>query len=77
MMLGAREGFENYMNLFYFELKPEQMKYFVFGQVAGYIVAFTMTYRIHQWIDKRATIVIAAIGLSVTPAAPVLMRLVD
>ncbi|MEM7101224.1 MAG: MFS transporter [Pseudomonadota bacterium] len=75
VMLGARDGFENYMNLFYFELRPEQMRYFVVGQIAGYIVAFTMTYRIHQLIDKRATIVIAACGLSITPGGPVLMNL--
>ena len=75
VMLGARDGFENYMNLFYFELVPEQMRFFVFGQVAGYVCAFSLVYRIHQMIDKRATIVLAAIGLAITPAGPVLMRL--
>jgi len=76
VMLGARDGFENYMSLFYWELQPEQMRFYVVGQIAAYVLAFMLTYRIHRLIDKRATIVLAAIGLTVFPAAPFLLRIV-
>ena len=75
VMLGTRDGFDNYMSLFYWELRPEEMRYYVVGQIAAYVIAFTMTYRIHRLIDKRATIVISAIGLSLFPAAPFLLRI--
>ena len=74
VMLGAREGFDNYMSLFYWELKPEEMRFYVVGQIFAYLFGFTMTYRIHQLIDKRATIVISAAGLAIFPAAPFMLR---
>ncbi|MEM7080291.1 MAG: MFS transporter, partial [Pseudomonadota bacterium] len=73
--LGAREGFNNYMNLFYWELVPDQMRFYVVGTAAGYILAFTQTFRIHRMIDKRATIVLSALGLAILPAIPVILRI--
>ena len=75
VMLGAREGFGNYMNLFYWELKPEQMRFYVVGQLIAYALAFVGTVRIHQAVDKRITIVVAATLLTVLPALPVILRL--
>ena len=76
VMLGTREGFNNYMNLFYWELVPAQMRFYVVGLTIAYAAAFFLTFQLHRRFDKRPIIVVSALGLSVLPALPVMLRLV-
>jgi GPH family glycoside/pentoside/hexuronide:cation symporter len=41
----------------------------------GYVTAFSLTTAIHRRFDKRATIVVSAIFLSIIPAVPVMLRM--
>ena len=75
IMLGMRSAFNLYMNTYYFEFLPAQIALFVIGSAFGYVTAFWFTTEIHKRFDKRATIVTAAIFLSIVPALPVMLRM--
>ena len=77
IMLGTRAAFNLYMNTFYWELLPAQIALFVIGSAVGYVAAFALTTPIHRRFDKRRTIVISAVLLSIVPALPVILRLLD
>jgi hypothetical protein len=65
VMLGTRETLGIYMATFFWELSPRQIGWLFLGSLIGYVAGFTLTRRVHHRIDKHATIVLAAIGLSV------------
>jgi Na+/melibiose symporter-like transporter len=75
VMLGMRTAFNLYMATYYWEFLPSQIAIFVIGSAVGYLTAFSLTTRIHQRFDKRATIVWTAASLSVVPALPVILRM--
>ena len=45
------------------------------GSFIGYVTGFVFAARLHTRFDKRGTIVLTALGLSVFPAMPVVLRL--
>ncbi len=76
MMIGVRTAFTSYMNIFYWELPVEDIGTLIFiGSVVGYTVGFSFSARLHFVFDKRATIIVTAIGLSISNAMPVILRL--
>ena len=75
VMLGMRAAFNLYMSTYYWEFLPAQIAIFVIGSAVGYGTAFSLTTRIHQRFDKRATIVWTAAWLSIVPALPVILRM--
>ncbi|MGE0621423.1 MAG: MFS transporter [Pseudomonadales bacterium] len=78
LMLGVRTALSNYMNIFYWELPARDIGTLIFiGSFIGYATGFLFSARLHHVFDKRATIVATAIGLSVFPALPVILRLAD
>jgi Na+/melibiose symporter-like transporter len=76
VMLGVRSGLGLYVNTYYWELVPSQIRYFVIGTFVGYVTGFAFTTIIHRRFDKRVTIVVTAIALSVFPAMPVILRMI-
>ncbi len=78
MMLGVRTALNNYMNIFYWELPAQEIGTLVFvGSLVGYASGFMFSALLHHVFDKRRTIVFAAVGLSVFPALPVILRLLE
>jgi Na+/melibiose symporter-like transporter len=78
MMLGVRAAFNNYMNIFYWELPAREIGTLVFaGSLVGYASGFLFSARLHHVFDKKLTIVATAVGLSIFPAMPVVLRLID
>jgi len=78
LMLGVRAALSNYMNIFYWELPARDIGTLVFiGSLIGYATGFLFSARLHHVFDKRATIVATAVGLSIFPALPVILRLAD
>jgi Na+/melibiose symporter-like transporter len=75
LMLGTRAAFNLYMGTYYWELLPSQIALFVIGSAFGYFAAFSLTAPIHKRIDKRETMIISAVALSIIPAAPVILRM--
>lgn len=76
LMLGIRGGLGTYMSIYYWELASEQIGTLVFASsLIGYVIGFAFAARLHGRFDKRATIVITAIALSVFPAMSVTLRI--
>ena len=73
--LGMRAAFNNYMNLYYWELASDQIRWFILGSIGGYISGFLLTTKIHKRFDKRASIVIATLGYGIFEALPVCLRM--
>lgn len=76
IMLGTRAGLGLHMNTFYWELKPEEIRWFIIASTAGYIAGFTLTARINRWLDKRLSIVWSCTGLAIFATLPVTLRLI-
>jgi len=76
LMLGIRGGLGTYMSVYYWELASEQIGTLVFASsLIGYVVGFAFAAKLHGKFDKRATIVITAVALSVFPAMSVTLRI--
>ena len=78
LMLGVRAALNAYMTVYYWELTADEFaNILLIGSAVGYVTGFTMSARVHSWFDKRATIVATALLLSIFPAMPVILRLID
>lgn len=76
LMLGVRGGLGTYMSVYYWELASEEIGTLVFASsLIGYVAGFAFAAKLHGKFDKRATIVITAVTLSVFPAMSVTLRL--
>ena len=76
LMLGVRGALAAYMTVYYWELSAADFaNILLIGSFVGYFAGFTLSAHIHNWFDKRATIVATAVLLSVFPAMPVILRL--
>lgn len=73
--LGMRAAFNQYMNIFYWELLPSEIRWFVLGSVTGYLVGFLFAYKLHKKFDKRATILVSVTGYAFLEAMPVILRI--
>ena len=77
MTSGIRETIGTYINLFFWELEPSQIRYFALSTPLAYILAFYVTPRLHSRFDKRPTIIAGITVLALTGALPVTLRLVE
>ena len=75
LMLGVHETLNLHMGTFFWELEPRQLRFYVIGSVAGYIIGFTQTTGLHRRIDKRNSIIFSVVGLAFFGALAVNLRL--
>ena len=72
--IGMRAAFNNYMNIYYWELDTSQIANFVIGSIMGYGAGFFFSVKLHRRFDKRAVIVVATIAYALFEATPVSLR---
>lgn len=75
LMIGLREGLRIYTATFYWALSSEELRWFVIGSFAGFLIAFLAAARLHGRIDKKRTIIASAIAFSIGPAIPLVLGL--
>jgi glycoside/pentoside/hexuronide:cation symporter, GPH family len=73
--IGTRETLNPYSSLFFWELTESKLRVFGGAAPIAFVLGFFLTVRLHDWIDKRATMVGAMILLSLAAGLPVPMRL--
>ncbi|NKB99796.1 MAG: MFS transporter [Pseudomonadales bacterium] len=73
--VGMRAAFNQYMNIFYWELLPSEIRWFVLGSATGYIAGFFFAYKLHRRFDKRATMLVAVTCYAFFDAMPVILRI--
>src|SRR5690606_30926544 len=74
LVLGVREGLLIYVQTFFWGLTSEQIRWFVIGSVAGFLISFFTVARFHARFDKRRTIIWAGIVMTLAPAILPLLR---
>lgn len=73
--LGVRETVGPYVNLFFWELTEDQIRFFGLATPPAFLVAFLLTPRLHGWFDKRPTLVAAVCGVLIASTVPTTLRL--
>jgi len=63
--LGTHETLAIYMGTFFWELSPYQIGFLIIGGVVGTHLGFFLAPRLHERFDKRHTIAVSAVALSV------------
>ena len=65
LTIGTHETLAIYMGTFFWELTPFQIGFLILNNILGVHVGFFLAARLHHRFDKRWTIALSAIGLSV------------
>lgn len=69
--MGVRDVMINYLGVYFFELTSAQISLFLVAYFLGMLAAVMIATRVHQWIDKKPTLVLSLIGYLVfTTATP-------
>lgn len=74
---GVRDTIGAYVNLFFWELEPNQVRFFGLSTPLAFIVAFIVTPRLHARFDKRETMLWAAAVYVVATTLPIVLRILD
>jgi GPH family glycoside/pentoside/hexuronide:cation symporter len=75
--LGLHETLSSHLNLFFWELPPDQIRYMVLGAPVGLIAASLITPRVHTRFNKRNALIAGILGMSFAVGTPILLRLFD
>ncbi|MFK7898989.1 MAG: MFS transporter [Myxococcota bacterium] len=73
--LGLHETLGSHLNVFFWELPPEQIRWMVAGAPVGLIAASILTPFIHTRWNKRNALIAGILGMSFAVGAPILLRL--
>ncbi len=74
--LGLHETLTSHLNLFFWELPPEQIRFMVVGAPIGLTLASVLTPRIHTRWSKRNALVAGIVGMATAVGTPIVLRLV-
>lgn len=74
---GIREAFGTYVNLYFWELVPNQIRYFALATPLAFLLAFIITPKLNDRFDKSRTMSGGIVVLIITATAPVTLRLFD
>ncbi len=72
--LGTRETVNLHANTYFWELVPEQIRYFSLVGILGPVIAFLSAAPLHERFEKKATLVGVLAGYAVFGSLPVLLR---
>jgi GPH family glycoside/pentoside/hexuronide:cation symporter len=73
--LGVRETIGLHMNTYFWELVPEQIRYFLLAFAVAPILGFIVTAQLHDRFEKKPVIIACLVGLLIFASAPVLLRI--
>ena len=75
--IGTHETLGIYMVTFFWELTAYQIGFLIISNIIGYALGFALAAKLHRRFDKKATIVVSTLGLSIFWSAAVILRLFD
>ncbi len=73
--LGTRQTVELHAQTYYWELIPEQIRYFSLVGISGPVLAFLSAVWLHERYEKKATLIGVLVGYAAFASFPVLLRL--
>lgn len=71
---GLRENLGSFMNLFFWELQEDQIRWFAAASPPSYVLAFVFTTQLHHRLDKRETMLGAMTVVMLAGLIPVASR---
>lgn len=74
--LGLHETLSSHINLFFWELSPDEIRFMVVGAPLGLLLASVFTPPLHTAIGKRNGLIIGILGMASAVAVPIVLRLV-
>jgi Na+/melibiose symporter-like transporter len=74
--LGLHETLSSHLNIFYWELPPQQIRWMVIGAPIGLTFAAILTPVVHTRWSKRNALIAGILGMSTAVGTPILLRLV-
>ncbi|MAG30279.1 MAG: hypothetical protein CL908_05210 [Deltaproteobacteria bacterium] len=75
--LGLHETLTSHINLFFFELSPDQIRFMVIGAPPGLAIASTFTPWLHSRFGKRNGLIAGILGMTGAVSIPIVLRLLD
>ena len=73
--LGTRETVNLHAQTYFWELVPEQIRYFSLAAIAGPVIGFVSAARLHDRFEKKASLIGVLVGYAIFGSLPVLLRL--
>ncbi len=73
--MGLHETLSSHIGLFFFELRPDQIRFLALGAPPGLMIATILTPKLHLWFDKRETLIAGILGMTTSVAGPIALRL--
>ena len=73
--LGLHETLTSHINLFFFELPPNQIRLLVIGAPPGLLIASLLTSRVHAAFGKRNGLIAGILGMVGAVSIPIILRL--
>ena len=73
--LGLHETLSSHINLFFWELSPDEIRFMVIGAPLGLILASVFTPRLHVRFGKRNGLIAGILGMASAVAIPIALRL--
>lgn len=73
--LGLHETLSSHINLFFWELSPDEIRFMVMGAPPGLLLATVLTPRFHALFGKRNGLIAGILGMTGAVAIPVALRL--
>ena len=75
LTLGHAESTNTIIFTFYWELQPEQIRWFSFYQTAGFVLGAFMAPFVIRVVQKRPLVIFAVLGYAIVHPAPYLLRM--
>lgn len=72
---GTRETIELHVNSYFWELQPDQIRYFVLAGFIGPIVGYLITTKLHDRFEKKPMIIASLIGVLFTASDTTTLRI--
>ncbi|MEH6581444.1 MAG: MFS transporter [Halioglobus sp.] len=72
---GTRETIELHVNSYFWELQPDQIRYFALAGFIGPIIGYLITARLHDRFEKKPVIIVSFIGILITAADATSLRI--
>ena len=73
--LGTRDTINLHMNTYYWELLPEEIRYFALFAILAPVLGYLVTAPLHEKFEKKPVLIAALVGYVIAAAAPVLLRM--
>jgi len=75
--MGTRDTINIHLNTYFWELLPEQIRYFALFGLLGPVLGYLVTAKLHDRFEKKPVIIAGLIGYLTFAVGPIILRILD